>query len=215
VLVDHLGERSATLYGILCFGRDPQRFRHTGSFYVDCVAYAGVDRSSSVLLGGEAKGRVDEQVTRAIGWLRSLGTREDYAELHRREVPIVPEKAIREVLVNAVAHRDYSIIGTKILFEVFADRLVVTSPGTLPNQMTEAGVLAGAHPRSRNESVANFLLVARLMDGRGRGFPTIRREMEAFNGTAPELRNDRDNRFVRVTLQRGGARPSVISMTSG
>jgi predicted HTH transcriptional regulator len=87
---------------------------------------------------------------------------------------------------------------------VFADRVVVTSPGTLPNQMTEASVLAGAHPRSRSESLANFLLVARLMEARGRGFPTMRHEMRAFNGSEPELRNDRDNLYVRVTLRRGG-----------
>lgn len=191
----------ATLYGILCFGREPQRFRHTGQFFIQCSAYAGTDRASDVILTGEARGRVDEQVSRALGWLKALGTREIYEGILRKDVPLVPERAAREALVNAVAHRDYTITGSKVLLEVFRDRLVVTSPGTLPNSMKPASVLAGGHPRSRNELLANFLLVSRLMEGRGRGLPIIRREMREFNGTNPELIDERDGRYVRLTLR--------------
>lgn len=191
----------ATLYGILCFGRQPQRFRHTGQFFIQCAAYSGTDRASDVILTGEARGRVDEQVSRALGWLKALGAREVYEGILRKDVPLVPERAAREALVNAVAHRDYAITGSKVLLEVFKDRLVVTSPGTLPNSMKPESVLAGGHPRSRNELVANFLLVSRLMEWRGRGLPIIRREMQEFNGTNPELVDERDGRYVRLTLR--------------
>jgi len=81
----------------------------------------------------------------------------------------VPPRALREALVNAVAHRDYAILGSKVLLDVFRDRVAITSPGELPNKMREAPALAGGHPPSR-----------------------------------PELANNREERFVRLTLRRDG-----------
>ncbi|MBI4605245.1 MAG: putative DNA binding domain-containing protein [Planctomycetes bacterium] len=205
VLAREDGSYLATLYGLLCFGRDPQGCPPTSNAWIDCVAYAGGDRADAVILAGKARGRVDEQVERALGWIQALGVQEVYGRLERKDLPIVPIRALREALVNAVAHRDYAILGSKVLFEVFRDRVVITSPGELPNNLREASALAGGHPRSRNELVANFLLVKGLMEKRGRGFPIIRREMQAFNGTEPHLLNQRDERYVRLTLWRGSS----------
>jgi len=202
VLHDEDGKYRATLYGLLCFGRDPQRFRPTSNAWIDCVAYADLDRSSDVILAGKAKGRVDEQVERALGWVQALGIREDYGPIVRTDRPIVPIRALREGLVNAVVHRDYAILGSKVLFEVFRDRVVITSPGDLPNNMRPETALAGGRPRSRNELIANFFMVHGFMEKRGRGLPIIRHEMREFNGTEPELVNNRDDRFVRLTLRR-------------
>lgn len=196
------GDLRATLYGLLCFGREPQRFRPTANHWIDCVAYAGTDRAAKVLLAGTARGRADEQVTRALGWSLALGHQESVEGVRREERPLVPEKALREALVNAVAHRDYAITGSRILFEVFDDRVVVTSPGTLPNHVTVESALAGAHPRSRNELIANHLSVCRLMERRGRGFPIMRHEMRAWNGTEPILEQDPLARFVRLSMDR-------------
>lgn len=195
------GRRCPTLYGLMGFGKEPQRFPPTDNLRIECVAYAGADRADDVLIVGDAKGRLDEQVNHAVGWVRSLAKFEHYDGLIRTDAPLVPLKALREVIVNAVAHRDYAIIGSKILLEVFWDRVVVTNPGTLPNHMTVESARSGGHPRSRNELMANFLLVSGLMEQRGRGWPIIRREMREFNSTDAELSQDRDSKFVRVTLQ--------------
>jgi ATP-dependent DNA helicase RecG len=200
------GEDLATLYGLLCFGKDPQGFVPTSHAWIECVAYNGKDRADAVLLTGKARGRVDEQVERAIGWIGSFGATEQYGPLERTDRPIVPVRALREALVNAVAHRDYAILGSKSLLEVFLDRVVITSPGSLPNNLSESSVLAGGHPRSRNELIANFLLVRGFMERRGRGLPVIRREMRAFNGTEPLLESSREERFVRLTLLRDSER---------
>lgn len=193
-------EDRLTLYGLMCFGRSPQSFRPTRSAWTEMVAYAGTDRADDVILRGEAKGRIDEQVERALGWTRALGTRESYEDpLYRTDHPLIPEKALREGLVNAVVHRDYAILGSKVLLEVFSDRVDITSPGELPNHLTVESALAG-HPRSRNELMAHFMLVRRMMEMRGRGLPIVRREMRAFNGTEPELINDTSGRFVRLRL---------------
>lgn len=206
VLTEVGGVLRPTLYGVLAFGREPQRFPQTANFWIECVAYAGTDRSAPVLLTGEGKGRLDEQVRRAVGWLRGLAGFEVYDGLVRRDRILVPEVALREALVNTVAHRDYAITGSKIFLEVFSDRLDMTSPGILPNHMTVESVRSGGHPRSRNELMANFLLVSGLMEQRGRGWPIMRRAMREFNGTDAEIVHDPRNRFVRVTfrLEAGG-----------
>lgn len=200
VLAEIGGELRATLYGVLAFGKDPQRYPQTRNFRVECVAYAGDDRADDVLQAARAGGRLDEQVERAVGWFLGLGRFESYAELARKDRYLLPRIAIREALVNAVTHRDYAITGSKILLEVFATRVDVTSPGALPNQMRVENVLAGANPRSRNESMAHLMQGLGYMEQRGRGWPIMRREMLAFNSTEPALFEDRDSKFVRVTF---------------
>ncbi|MCY4294127.1 MAG: hypothetical protein OXC58_04735 [Acidimicrobiaceae bacterium] len=111
--------------------------------------------------------------------------------------------ALREALVNSVAHRDYAITGAKVLLEVFASRVEVTSPGTLPNHMTTDSVRAGGMARSRNESMANYLLALGFMERRGRGWPVMRRAMQEFNGTEPEIDHGPESGFVRVRFHLG------------
>ena len=212
VIAEIGGEYRATLYGLLAFGRQPQGTPQTQNFWVECVAYAGTDRADEVLQVAEAKGRLDEQVERAVAWVLGLGRREEYRGLVREDQPFLPRRAIREVVVNAVAHRDYAITGSKILLEVFSDRVELTSPGRLPNGLTIESVTRGGNPRSRNESIANYLFSRRLMEQRGRGWPVIQRAMKEHNGTMPLLEEDRNARFVRVTLR---LRPSEEFATEG
>lgn len=195
-----------TLYGLMAFGKEPQAHPQTTNFFVECVAYLGEDRASDVILTGEGKGRLEEQIRRSVGWVRGLGWKESYHGLDRVETPLIPEKALREAIVNAVVHREYAITGSKVLLEVFRDRIDVTSPGTFPNHMSVENVRSGGNPRSRNELMANAMLVARLMEQRGRGWPVMRREMREFNGTEPEIVQDEGGKFVRVTFRkRAGA----------
>ena len=203
-IVDELGGvLRPTLYGLMVFGRDPQAYPPTLSLFVQCAAYGGVDQAADVLSAGEAKGRLEDQVNRAMGWFRSLGRREIYQGLYRRDVPPLPEHVLREALVNAVIHRDYAVVGSQILLEVFDDRIVVTSPGALPNHMTVEQARKGGAPRSRNEMMANAMVVRGLMERRGRGWLTMRHAMMRFNGTEPVLVSDERNRFVRVTFRLG------------
>ena len=201
VIAEIGGELRATLYGVLTFGKDPQRYPQTRSFRIECVVYAGDDRAAEVLQVANAAGRIDEQVERATGWFLGLGRFEAYHGLVREDRYLLPRTAIREALVNAVVHRDYAITGSKILLEVFDRRVDITSPGALPNHMTVERVRAGANPRSRNESMAHFMSAMGFMEQRGRGWLIMRREMRAFNGTEPELVQDKRDQFVRVIFQ--------------
>ena len=203
VLVEIGGDVRATLYGVLAFGRTPQRYPQTRNFRIECVAYEGDDRASDVLQVAEGAGCLGEQVERGVGWFLGLGRFESYRSLVRDDRHLLPRAAIREALVNAVTHRDYAIMGSTVFLEVFATRVDVTSPGALPNHMTVAQVRAGANPRSRNDSMGHFMAGMGFMERRGRGWLIMRRAMRAFNGTEPELQQDERNRFVRVTFRLG------------
>ncbi len=192
------GEMQPTLYGLLAFGKAPQSYPQTRSFFIECVAYDGEGRADGVLQTAEAKGRLGEQVERAVGWFSGLAKHETYGGLRRQDQRLLPLPALREALVNSVAHRDYAITGSKVLLEVFTTCVEVTSPGSLPNHMTAESVRAGGRARSRNESMANCLLALGFMERRGRGWPVMRRAMLDFNGTEPEIEHDSDSGFVRV-----------------
>ena len=203
VIADLGGALHPTLYGIIAFGKEPQRYPQTGNFRVECVAYSGADRASDVLQVADGRGTLDDQVKRSVGWLLGLGRFESYSGLVREDRWLLPEPAIREALVNAVVHRDYAITGSKVLLEVFSDRVDVSSPGSLPNHMSVESVRAGGVPRSRNELMANYMVVRGLMEQRGRGWPVMRKAMREFNGTEPELDHDALVRSVKVTFHLG------------
>ena len=200
VLAEFDGALHPTLYGLLAFGKHPQLAPQTGNFWIECVAYGGNDQAADVILVSEAKGRLDEQLDRALGWARGLGRFEQHGEAERKDTTLLPLTAIREALVNAIGHRDYAITGSKILLEVFFNRVVVTSPGALLNHMTVAAVQTGGRTRSRNEQMANYMLDRRYMERRGRGWLVMRNAMQEFNGTEPTLDHDAQSRFVTVTF---------------
>ena len=195
------GALRATLFGLLAFGRQPQSFPGTTNFWINCVAYSGLDQAADLDTAREANGRLDEQVATAVGWARAFGHRERYVGIVREDIPLLPVAAIREALVNAVAHRDYAIIGSKIQLEVFTDRVDVTSPGALPNHLPIDAVRQGGRTRTRNEQMASFMLARGFMEQRGRGYLLMRRAMREFNGTEPELKEDKAARFFTVTLR--------------
>ena len=134
-------------------------------------------------------------------WLQSLGHGERYQGFHREDLSLMPYHVLREAIVNAVIHRDYAQTGSPILLEVFSDRIEVTSPGTLPNHMTVSQAVGGGAPRSRNEVMANAMVVRRLMERRGRGWRLTRRGMRECNGTEPELTNEVDGSYMRVRFR--------------
>ena len=195
------GELHATLYGVLAFGKDPQRYPETRNFRIECIVHGGDDRAAEILQVASAAGRIDEQVERATGWFLGLGHFESYRGLIREDRYLLPRAAIREALVNAVVHRDYAITESRILFEVFDRRVDITSPGALPGRTTVDKVRAGANLRSRNESLAHFMAAMGFTKQRGTGWLTMCREMRAFNGTEPELMQDERGKFVRVTFR--------------
>ena len=115
----------------------------------------------------------------------------------RRDMPQYDLAAVFEALVNAVAHRDYSMYGSKIRPRMFANRLEIYSPGALTNTMTVDSL--AFRRASRNETIASLLAKcpvpadidgvetprSTLMDRRGEGVSIILERSERLSGKRP------------------------------
>lgn len=108
-----------------------------------------------------------------------------------------PEKALREALVNAIVHRDYTVSGSHVRVHVFEDRIEIRSPGGLPNSLTMEKIQVGTIYH-RNPVLMQFFYDARLSERLGQGIPTIFREMKANNNPEPRFEDLADE--IRVTL---------------
>lgn len=114
----------------------------------------------------------------------------------RTEYPI---NAVREAILNALIHRDYSVYteGTPIQINFFTDRLEIHSPGGLYGRMT-VEQLGKARPDLRNPTLATMAESLNQAENRYSGIPTIRMEMKEYGLPEPEFKNGR-NEFI-VTL---------------
>lgn len=105
----------------------------------------------------------------------------------RIQNPAYPEEVLREVVVNAVAHRDYAIAGAEIMLNIFPDRLEVISPGRLPNSATVDAIKSGFR-YSRNQVLVNVLRDYGYIDARGMGIhQKMIPGMMKHNKTEPEF----------------------------
>lgn len=110
-----------------------------------------------------------------------------------------PGAALREALVNAVAHRSYEDASRKILVRIFSDRIEVASPGYPLKPLTLARLRRGGYrPCSRNPQIAQALATLSMMEQRGTGFARMRDAM-LNHGLAEPLIAQQDGFFV-VTL---------------
>lgn len=116
----------------------------------------------------------------------------------RKDRTEYPLEAIREAVLNALIHRDYSHLteGTPVQLNFFADRLEIHSPGNLYGRMT-VEQLGHARPDLRNPTLAVMTEVLVGAENRDSGIPTIRREMAAHNLPEPVFENRR-NEFVVI-----------------
>ena len=106
-----------------------------------------------------------------------------------------PADAVREAIVNAVAHRDYLLSGADIGITIYSDRLEVVSPGRLANGITPDRMRAGCRS-ARNELLKDVMRDYGYPEHMGMGVPRkIVRGMREHNGTEPDLVED-DERFT-------------------
>ena len=198
------GNARLTLAGALLCAEEPQRWLPHA--YVQAVSYAGERTDADYQTDArDIGGPLDRQVEEALHFLRRNMLVRAAKETAREERPQFGERAVFEALVNAVAHRDYSIAGARVRLHLFGDRLELHVPGALANTLTPDSL----HLRqsNRNELIVSLLARCpapsglgrtRLMDRRGDGVPIIRRECRKLSGRSPEysLIDDSELRLV-------------------
>ena len=132
--------------------------------------------------------RILQVIEKALEFVRSQIKERTYLGADARFVtePEYPEFAWKELIVNAVAHRDYSIKGTDIQIKMFDDRLTVESPGTLPG-IVRLNNMRHVH-FSRNPKIAQFLHEYEYVQEFGEGVDRLYEVMETAGLPQPEYR---------------------------
>ena len=116
--------------------------------------------------------------------------------LRRQNIPEYPIEALREAITNAVMHRDWFLQGANVFVELYADRIEVISPGSLPKGVTLTDL--GHKSLRRNPLVADLLHRIDFIEKAGTGIRRIRDGAKAVNCPEPEFKADS---FVTVTFR--------------
>lgn len=167
----------ATAAGILLMAKDPSVvFPQTR---LQLSAYKGHERTHTPLDTLNLRKALPTAIDEAVLFVKK-NTRHPLriVGLNKVELDEYPMEAIREVLVNAIAHRDYEDAGRRVTIDVFSDRIEITSPGNLPGGLTLTRLRKGqARPRSRNPNIAQGLSLLGRMEERGTGIRRMKAAM--------------------------------------
>lgn len=127
--------------------------------------------------------------------------------LFRKTVRQYPREVVRELLINAIAHKKYTISGD-IFIEVYPDRMTITNPGSLPLGITKDNILHERH--RRNPHLIQTLSDLKLMEGEGSGFDLVYEKLVRDAKPLPEI----DSEFTRVsvTVFSGSVDNEVVSI---
>lgn len=196
-------EPAPTVAGLLLFGRDPQRFLRSAE--VICVRYPGEVMGDEFVrqdIGGVLPDQVRQAEAFVTGNMRR-GMR--IRGLAREETTEYPLPVVREAIVNAIAHRDYSIRGEGIRVLMFSDRLEVYSPGRLPGHVTLANLKDERY--SRNEAIVAVLSDMGYIERLGYGIDRMIAAMQEAGLPAPLF--EETSAGFRVTLR--SASPDLVS----
>ena len=130
----HQGRRVPTVGGVLLFGRD--RLAHFPDAWIQVGRFAGIDKSN-ILDGAELSMLLVDAIPAAVAFIeRHMASGVVIGPVRRSHRWTVPPIAVREALVNAVVHTDYSQLGAPIRVAIFDDRLEIENPGLLPFGIT-------------------------------------------------------------------------------
>jgi len=186
VLTPHAGRLAPSHGGLILFGRDAARQRVFPDAAVSCARFRGIDKVEfldRLDLDDRTVLEALDDVVRFIRRNTRLAAR--ITAMRREDIPEYPEIALREVLVNAVAHADYSLTGMRIRVAIYADRLEIENPGMLPFGMTLDDFKAGVS-RIRNRVIARVLRELGLLEEWGTGYRRVLEDCRAGGYPAPE-----------------------------
>jgi predicted HTH transcriptional regulator len=198
------GQLHPTVAGVLMATREPRNWMPNA--FIQAVAYRGFSGvpaepgDAYQLDAADVTGPLDQQIVDACRFvMKNMTTAATKEGVGRQDLPQFDLTAVFEAIVNAVAHRDYSIHGSKIRLRLFADRLEIYSPGAIANTMTVDSL--AYRQSARNETITSLLARCpvpdnapfktdrvTLMDKRGEGVRIILENSTKLSGQTPEYR---------------------------
>ncbi len=219
---DEMGVIRATVAGVLLCARSPQEWLPQA--VVMATHYRGKDRASGQLDAREITGPLPDQAAEAVHFVNRNMQVAARKTPQREDMPQYGAAAVFEAVVNAIAHRDYTMFSRRIRLSMFRDRLEIDSPGSLPNGMTLEGMAESQS--TRNEVIASVFgripvgdlpgseHRGHLMERRGDGVSIIHRETVKHAGAPPEYRIvDESNLVLRIPAANLELAPAEATVT--
>ena len=153
---------------------------HEKKTAVKCSVFPGYNRGSERIVTTNS---YEGNITQTIEYIMDfVGQRMNYSMIKKGEgrenIDAYPQRALFEGVVNAVAHRDYYLDGTRIQIDMFKDRLEISSPGGFfrGEKFGKTYDLAGVISKRRNELISGVLVACNVMEAAGTGFEKIMEE---------------------------------------
>lgn len=203
------GQLRPTNAGILLFGKDPQR--HIRGADITAVRFGG-ETMSDTFTRQDITGTLPDQIRQAetflVDYLRKgVQLKHTMAREENYEYPL---EAARELVVNAVAHRDYSISGDGIRLFIFSNRMEITSPGGLPGPVTIANIKDERF--SRNPAIVQVLADMGYIERLGYGVDRVIELMQQHDLDAPSF-EERSGSFQVQLYNQAREQPEPTSYT--
>ncbi len=197
-LAEQDGNLTPTKAGMLLFAKNPQAFIPHSE--VLCVRFRGTNRLE-YLTRKDIQGTITELIEQAEGFvLEHTRTGGKVVGFKRRDIPEYPMEAVREAIVNAVTHRDYSISGARINVFIYDDRIEIWSPGALPPGVTlEKLNKMESITVPRNETIVQVLLhIGGYIERIGSGIERMVTSMKAHRLKKPIFKEWEDQFLVTL-----------------
>lgn len=176
------GKWNITNLGAVLFAKRLADFRPLRRKAMRVVLYKGEGRVETVREQEGTKGYATG-FEGLIGFVTNLlPSNEVIGQALRKEVPMFPELAIRELVANAIIHQDFHLTGTAPMVEIFSNRMEITNPG-LPLVKTDR--FLDSPPKSRNEALASFMRRIGVCEERGSGVDKVVFQTEFYQLPAP------------------------------
>jgi len=182
-----------TVAGLLFFGKFPQNFLPNQR--IVCAYIKGVDLAKPPFDKKNLTGKIPELIDNAQKFLHLYLVQKHSIKDFEPEIEKeIPEVVLREAIVNAIAHRDYTIEGP-IRIIVYENRVEVRTPGKLPNSVTIDSLKIGGSHVLRNPTIYNLLYKMGLVTDLGSG---VRRMIELMKKYSNEdiILQEVENEFV-------------------
>lgn len=209
------GTLKPTLAALLVFGKYPQEF--LPQLVISFVQFFGVSEDERTPAGERFvdnrrfEGPIPEMMAAAESYVLGAMRKASLIEgLFRRDVPEYPLEALREVIANAVAHRDYSpyVRGSQIQIRLFADRLEIVSPGGLYGNVSVDNL--EEEQSTRNTRLMRIMEDLHLVENRGSGIGAILSAMRQAN-LAPPRFDDRRSSFRVIFFNHTLMNPDAVA----
>ena len=188
----------STFLGQLLFGKHPRKYIPAAGLQVGI--YKGDSSASEVVDHHFFEGPMIEEIPLLFKYLALFNPAGfDNIKEARKEKKHYPDEAVREAVINAICHRDYTVKGSSIMIAFYHNRIEITSPGSLPNTQTISRIKMGMIYQ-RNPLLVQYLYDFRYVERLGRGIQKIIQTMHTNGNPEPEF-IDGDTYF-RVTLKK-------------